>query len=328
MENQLILISEFQPIHTLHEKEIIKAIKSDIANILFCIDGAHRKIHADSPLTTKERANMIHILMKEYAIPYTITYLRDSDDDDERLDMIQKLIQQSTWDKIMSDDSHTYSLLKKSWLDSYLLEENFQQSTIRNQFAANNTQEAKKKLPISVFNYLDSIDMHQRMKKNKINAFWWPNLAVDIVIENDKWEIAIIERVNEPFWAGLPGGMIDRSEVGSFAAAREADEEAWAKGIMYQSAEQNTIYTHINQIASQYNLLLSWEIQPFTVQTNPNRDLRGHIMTLWYYMKYNGDLKKWSDAKSVQWMKPEDALRHPHICQAHKEIIISYMAQF
>ncbi len=92
MKNKLILLSEFQPLHRKHEEKIIQATQENIATILFCIDGAYRKNHADSPFTTQERETMIHTLMQQHALPYSITYLRDSDNDDDRIQSIKQLL--------------------------------------------------------------------------------------------------------------------------------------------------------------------------------------------------------------------------------------------
>lgn len=329
MNNKLVLISEFQPLHKRHEEEIINATKNDVAEILFCIDGAYRKLHADSPFSTKEREEMIRLLMEHHALPYSISHLRDSDTLEDRISSIFQLIQPISWKTIISDDVATHKILQNAGIETKLLgKDEFTQSTVRNQFAVNNIKEARKKLPQTTFDYLQTLDTHNRMKKYKLDAFWSPNVAADIIIRNKNWEIAIIERMYEPFVNALPGWMFDWWEDGPWTAARESKEEAGATWNLIQSPAQIKIHDIMEDIAAEYGIKLSWEIQPFTVQTNPFRDPRGHIMTLCYVMDYNGDLGKGSDAKSVCWMNPKEALQDPLIPTAHKELIIAYLAQF
>ena len=331
MATNHILLSEFQPIHNLHEdfikKHIAENTHNQLSEILFCIDWAYRKIHADSPLSTKEREDMIHILMEKYPIKYNIIHLPDSDNDIDRLNSITHLFTPLSWKKIWSDDKKTYNLLSSNNIDCELLpDKGHTQSTIRNQFAAQNLEQAEKKLPREIYNYLIQLWVPWRMKKEKIHAFWWPNVATDIIIRNEIWEIAIIERRDEPFWYALPGGMIDRWEFWRETAARESKEETWATGEITSTISQNKILENIKNLGDTYNISISPEQQPFHIQTSPTRDMRGHIMTLAYIMDYNGQLEKWDDAKSVKRVSPQDALQNSLIPQSHKEIIIAYIA--
>lgn len=340
-----ILLSEFQPIHSLHKnfiKEFSEKTSDDLGEILFCIDGSWRKLHADSPLSTKEREETIHILMQEFSCKYSITHLHDTDNDDDRFATIQHLFTEPSGKKnishITTDDKKTYNLIsQKIWEDtapnhnhiwySLLPDKSHLQSTIRNQFAAQNFSEAQKKLPDSIYDYLMKIWLWKRMKNYKSQAFWWPNVATDILIRNTQWQIAIIKRRDEPFWYALPWGMIDRWEYAPQAAAREALEETHASWTINTTLQQQKIINDILTLWESHNISVSPEQQPFYVQTSPTRDIRGHIMTLAYIMDYNGNLEKGDDADNVERIYPHDALAHPLIPQQHKEIIIAYLAQ-
>lgn len=79
------------------------------------------------------------------------------------------------------------------------MKNDFLQSTIRNQFAVGNHTSVQKNLPPDIYKYLMQLDACKRMKDFKLHAFWTPNIATDTVIVNDKGEIAIIDRLHEPF---------------------------------------------------------------------------------------------------------------------------------
>lgn len=55
-----------------------------------------------------------------------------------------------------------------------------------------------------------------------------PLLTADIIIElveNEKTQIVLIERLNPPFGWAIPGGFVDKGESVEMAAIREAKEE-------------------------------------------------------------------------------------------------------
>jgi hypothetical protein len=63
--------------------------------------------------------------------------------------------------------------------------------------------------------------------------------------------------------------------------------------------------------------------------TDPNRDKRGHLMTLGYIIDVTNahELEALDDAKGVQFMDPHTALSHPDIFADHKTLIAAYIAQ-
>ena len=110
-----------------------------------------------------------------------------------------------------------------------------------------------------------------------------PSLTVDIFIFNKKTnEFILIKRKNNPFkdcWA-LPGGFVDYGESTENAAIREAKEET--------SIDVNLI-----------NLI--------GVYSNPNRDPRGHTVTIVYLAQGNFNQRKADDdAKDIGTFNFED----------------------
>lgn len=119
-----------------------------------------------------------------------------------------------------------------------------------------------------------------------------PALTVDAVLFEDD-AILFVQRKYEPFqgaWA-LPGGFVEYGETTEKAVVREMFEETG-------------LHTEIR-------LLLG-------VYSDPNRDPRGHTITVVYVMdRVGGELIAGDDAKSVKYFKmnelPALAFDHAHI---------------
>jgi len=125
-------------------------------------------------------------------------------------------------------------------------------------------------------------------------SFKSPKLTTDGVIIQDG-EILLIKRKNEPFkdkWA-LPGGFVEYEEKVEDSIIREVHEETGLK-------------TKI--------------IKFFNVYSDPNRDPRGHTITLVYILEViNGTLKGGDDAIEAKFFElnnlPELAFDHSKIVQ-------------
>lgn len=120
------------------------------------------------------------------------------------------------------------------------------------------------------------------------------NLTVDILIKYGSG-IVLIKRKNEPYkdyWA-LPGGFVDYGEMVEKAAKREAKEET--------SLDIN-------------NLKL------IGVYSDPNRDSRGHTVTVAFLADGFGILKSGDDAKDVRIFNL-DELNGVDFAFDHKKLI-------
>ncbi len=102
-----------------------------------------------------------------------------------------------------------------------------------------------------------------------------PSLTADIFIYDDDFKFILIKRKNEPYkdyWA-LPGGFIEYGESVEEGAIREAKEET-------------SIDVELEYLVGVYS--------------KPDRDPRGHTVTVAYTAKGNLDAKKAdSDASDI-----------------------------
>lgn len=119
-----------------------------------------------------------------------------------------------------------------------------------------------------------------------------PMLAVDVVLRmNDG--IVLIRRRNPPFMGryALPGGFVEIGETAEDAARREVLEE-----------------TGIN--ASLVKLV--------GVYSEPDRDPRGHVVSICYLADGSGDLRPGSDASDVRLFRPDEL---PELAFDHARMI-------
>ena len=123
-----------------------------------------------------------------------------------------------------------------------------------------------------------------------------PSVTTDIFIFDDEFNFILIKRKNDPYkncWA-LPGGFVEYGESVEKAAIREAKEET-------------NIDVELKELVNVYS--------------DPNRDPRGHTITIAYIAK--GDMNKGkadSDAKEIGVFSLEK-LNEINIAFDHVEII-------
>jgi 8-oxo-dGTP diphosphatase len=119
-----------------------------------------------------------------------------------------------------------------------------------------------------------------------------PSVTVDAIIPKEG-RILLIKRKNEPFkgyWA-LPGGFVDYQEPVEDALKREVREEAG----------------------------LEVDIKGFhNVYSDPNRDPRGHVISLCYIANGNGEAVAGDDAKEARFFPIEEILELDLAFDHHK----------
>lgn len=123
-----------------------------------------------------------------------------------------------------------------------------------------------------------------------------PSLTADIFIFDEDFNFILIKRKNDPFkdyWA-LPGGFVEYGESVETAAIREAKEET-------------SIDVELKGLVNVYS--------------DPDRDPRGHTITVAYIAKGNiADMKANSDAKEIGIFSSEK-LEEINIAFDHAKII-------
>ncbi|MCD6448613.1 MAG: NUDIX hydrolase [Thermoplasmata archaeon] len=124
------------------------------------------------------------------------------------------------------------------------------------------------------------------------NDIMKPSIAVDgVLIKGDK--ILLIRRKNEPFkgkWA-LPGGFVEYGETVEEAVLREFEEEVGLKA-------------RIKKLLGVYS--------------KPDRDPRGHVISIVFLLDAEGEAKAGDDAADARFF-PLDNL--PPLAFDHEEII-------
>lgn len=122
-----------------------------------------------------------------------------------------------------------------------------------------------------------------------------PALTVDTIIVEDN-KIVLIKRLNNPYkdhWA-IPGGFVEYGEKVEDAAVREAKEET---GLDIELIKLVGVYS------------------------DPNRDPRGHTVTVAYLAKIiGGTIKSDSDAKDAIFIDIND-LKNMKLAFDHNNIL-------
>jgi len=123
-----------------------------------------------------------------------------------------------------------------------------------------------------------------------------PKLAVDaIILIEDK--VVLIERKNKPYGWAFPGGFVDYGESVESAVIREVEEETSLK-IVNSSLEQAHTYSA------------------------PERDPRGHVVSVVFSCEATGIPKAQDDAKNIALFSLEEL---PQLAFDHKKILETFV---
>ena len=121
-----------------------------------------------------------------------------------------------------------------------------------------------------------------------------PSLAVDIIILV-QGRVVLIERRNPPLGWALPGGFVDYGESLEQAAVREAAEET---------------------------CLELMDLRQFRAYSDPDRDPRGHVVSVVFSAVGRGTPRAADDARKVKLFSPQ-ALPSP-LAFDHARILADY----
>jgi 8-oxo-dGTP diphosphatase len=123
-----------------------------------------------------------------------------------------------------------------------------------------------------------------------------PLIAVDAIIEYGGG-IVLIERKNEPYGWAIPGGFVDVGESLEVAVVREAKEET-------------SLDVELHDLLYVYG--------------KPERDKRGHTVSVIYTGKGTGNLRASDDAKNAGVFHHDDL--PTDLVFDHREILADYFA--
>jgi ADP-ribose pyrophosphatase YjhB (NUDIX family) len=115
--------------------------------------------------------------------------------------------------------------------------------------------------------------------------------SVNVIVENNKGEILLIQRSDNGNWA-LPGGAIDIGESLTQAAIREVQEET---GITCQITGLSGIYTDPKHI----------------ILYTSNNEARQEFSIVLIGRYASGSLTGSGESSHVAWLAPEAAKRYP-----------------
>ncbi len=125
-----------------------------------------------------------------------------------------------------------------------------------------------------------------------------PNLTVDAIVLDDKKRLLLVERGRDPYKGkfALPGGFVEYGETVERAVARELEEETGLKAKV---------------------------LEIVGVYSDPNRDPRGHTVTIVFRMEYQGGEPKGQDDAATARFVPIDKL--PPLAFDHDIIVKDFL---
>ena len=114
--------------------------------------------------------------------------------------------------------------------------------------------------------------------KEPTDRYEQPRLTVDAVVHNDRGELLLIERKNEPQGWALPGGFVDEGETLEAAVARELAEETGLTAV---------------------------DVMQFHTYSDPTRDPRHHTVSTVFLVEAKGEPRPGDDAGRAVFFAPE-----------------------
>lgn len=129
-----------------------------------------------------------------------------------------------------------------------------------------------------------------------------PRLTVDAWIRDRRGRVLLVQRARPPFegrW-GLPGGFCEWKETAEKCCAREAKEET-------------ALTVRVGELRGVYS--------------KPNRDPRGHNVTVLYAARpMKGRAKGGDDAADARWFTPRE-LRKLRFAFDHRQIVMEQLTR-
>jgi ADP-ribose pyrophosphatase YjhB (NUDIX family) len=133
------------------------------------------------------------------------------------------------------------------------------------------------------------------MKKHR-NPFPTVDIIIEVLREDGRQGIVLIERKNPPYGWALPGGFVDYGESLEEAAIREAKEE------------------------TSLEIELKFQLHTYS---DPKRDPRHHSISTVYVARARGKPKAQDDAQEIGIFPPEE-IKFP-LAFDHQKILADYL---
>lgn len=272
---EAIFIGRFQPFHKGH-LEVVQQISAmpEIGGIRIGIGSSNKSNTTENPFTLEERRDMIAL-----SAPAEKMISIDSIPDvgDNKLWTEAVLAQYKNEAVFFSGNPLLLKLFSEAGREVRTVPPHSDISGTKVRERMIRGLDWQSLVPFGTKKILDSIDAISRLREIYC-TYMRPGLTVDILVDYQNEGLVCIERLNEPYqgWLSLPGGYLNFGrEDAPTAASRELFEE-----------------TNLTVAPDELSIL--------DVYSDPNRDPRGHIISVAYHTAVSGgELKAKDDAKSV-----------------------------
>ena len=296
-----IFIGRFQPFHKGHLNTITQMINNpEVDEVIIGIGSSQYHHYLGNPFTASERTEFIKRTLKNQ-IKYQIVEIPDIHDFPKWAPHVESLTPK--FEVVYSGNTVVKDLFEGRGYEVRAPKRNFDISgaQIRNAFVTG--EDWFDLVQAGTRHVLFEIDGERRVRKLH-DKHTKADMTADLIVENENGEIALIDRLREPFkdMPALPGGYLEVGfETTIEAAIREAQEEI----SLSVSSDQ---------------------VSYLGVYDNPGRDPRGHTVSHVYYTRVEGFTpEKGDDAKEVYWVKPED---FPSVMAFdHRKILNDYLSR-
>ncbi len=293
-----LFIGRFQPLHKGHI-EMIKALARKLDKVIIGIGSSNKSDTPENPFNADEREMMLELSLEKTNLKFEIVRIPDVNNYALWFDVVIDVCPK--FDVVFSNNEIVKKLAEKKGykVESLPASQYISSSTIRDMLV--NNEDCTKYLTQETLHVLSQIKGIDRLKriynKSEHNN---PPTAVDLIIEYHNPEfkgIVLVKRKNEPFkdsWS-LPGGFQEYGDSLEKTAQKEADEET------------NLSITLLTQLS---------------VYSEKDRDPRGHVNSVGFVVRGNGELKAGDDAAEV---KVFSINKLPKLAFDHKKRIEEYL---
>jgi len=226
-----LFITRCQPgFHDGHIDSINEAFDHWMDKIIIGVWSADKEFTKDNPFTYAERKHMIELSLKEF-LPdksFEVCPIPHSNDGEQRKNYILNNLPH--FDCLISSNPMVREWFKdagKSFFETSVTT-NTRASVIRNKISMGDYEYLYQVLAKSVVEYLKEIQAFERLREIFKDERVVPNIVTDAIFVDERWQLVLIQRTNEPKGIALPGWFVKYGESTQQACVRKAKEETWA----------------------------------------------------------------------------------------------------